>query len=385
MQFSAVIGQSTIKQQLAQLVTQNRVSHAWLFLGKDGYGGLPLALAFAQYLVCTQRGSNVTALSNTDACGICSACIKAQQLTHPDIHYTYPVISSKTGEKPISKDYIQAWRSFIKQKPYGSVYNWLQTIGAENKQGNITAKECDEIAHTMNLKSFESTYKILLLWMPEYLGNEGNKLLKLIEEPPNNTIFILIAENESLILPTILSRTQLIKIPPIDSAEIKQQLLTKYNISEIQAQQIASIANGSFNEALHILQHTDEDWQMLIRNWLNAILKGGPVAQVKWIEEVSKLGRENQKQLLLYFIHLLEQSIRLQLIGTKNIVLTNIEHDFAQRINKITGVTQQQYLAEELNKAIYYVERNANAKIIFHALTIRLYHNIQNKSLILTN
>lgn len=385
MQFSAVIGQSTIKQQLAQLVTQNRVSHAWLFLGKDGYGGLPLALAFAQYLVCTQRGSNATALSNTDACGICSACIKAQQLTHPDIHYTYPVISSKTGEKPISKDYIQAWRSFIKQKPYGSVYNWLQTIGAENKQGNITAKECDEIAHTMNLKSFESTYKILLLWMPEYLGNEGNKLLKLIEEPPNNTIFILIAENESLILPTILSRTQLIKIPPIDSAEIKQQLLTKYNISEIQAQQIASIANGSFNEALHILQHTDEDWQMLIRNWLNAILKGGPVAQVKWIEEVSKLGRENQKQLLLYFIHLLEQSIRLQLIGTKNIVLTNIEHDFAQRINKITGVTQQQYLAEELNKAIYYVERNANAKIIFHALTIRLYHNIQNKSLILTN
>ena len=395
MQFSAVIGQSTIKQQLVQLVTQNRVSHAWLFLGKEGCGGLPLALAFAQYLVCTQRNNgtttdlfaNATATtpSSVDACGICSACIKAQQLVHPDIHYTYPVIPSKAGEKPISKDYIQEWRSFIKQKPYGNVYDWLQTIGAENKQGNITARECDEIAHTMNLKSFESAYKILLLWMPEYLGNEGNKLLKLIEEPPDNTIFILVAENESLVLPTILSRTQLVKIPPIDHTDIKQQLLTIYNIPEIQAQQVASIAHGSFSEALHILQHADEDWQALIRSWLNAVLKGGPIAQVKWIEEASKLGREKQKQLLLYFIHLLEQSIRLRLVGAANMVLTDVEQDFAQRINKIADIAQQQCLVEELNKTIYYVERNANAKIIFHALTIRLYHNIQNKSLILTD
>ncbi len=378
MPFSAVIGQDDVKQKLVQLVTHNRLSHALLFLHKNGYGGLPLAFAFAQYIVCTNR-------SSIDSCGTCPACIKAQKLIHPDIHYTYPVIPSKTGEKPISTDYIQEWRSFIKQQPYGNVYDWLQMIGAENKQGNITARECDEINHIMSLKSFESAYKIVLLWMPEYLGNEGNKLLKLIEEPPANTLFILIAENESLILPTILSRTQLVKIPPIMQDDIKQELIQKHNIAATQAQQIASIADGSFSEALHILQHTDEDWQALIRDWLNAILKGGPIAQVKWIEEVSKLGREKQKQLLLYFIHLLEQSIRLQLLNTENIVMVDAELDFAKRINKIINISQQQHLIEELNKTIYYIERNANAKIIFHALTIRFYHNIQNKSLILTD
>lgn len=377
MRFSAIIGQQEIKEKLIQLVENNRVSHAWLFLSKEGYGGLPLALAFAQYLVCTNK-------SNTDSCGNCAACSKAQQLIHPDIHYSYPVIPSKTGEKPISTDYVQEWRDFIKQHPYGNVYDWLQMIGAENKQGNITARECDEISHTMSLKSFESEHKILLMWMPEYLGNEGNKLLKLIEEPPPNTIFILIAENESLILPTILSRTQLVKIPAILYADIEQELITKYNISKTHAQQIAVIADGSFNSALHILKHTDEDWQLLIRDWLNAILKGGPIAQVKWIEEVSKLGREKQKQLLLYFIHLLEQSIRLELLDTETITIAETELDFVKRLNKITDISQQQYLIEELNKTIYYIERNANAKIILHALTIRLYHNIQNKTLILT-
>lgn len=377
MSFSAVIGQQEVKQKLVQLVIANRVSHAWLFLGKEGYGGLPLALAFAQYLVCTNK-------SNADSCGICAACSKAQQLIHPDIHYSYPVIASKTGEKPISTDYIQEWRDFINQYAYGNVYDWLQMIGAENKQGNITARECDEISHTLSLKSFESEYKILLMWMPEYLGNEGNKLLKLIEEPPPNTIFILIAENESLILPTILSRTQLVKIPAISYTDIEQELITKHNITKTHAQQIAVIADGSFSSALHILKHTDEDWQVLIRDWLNAIVKGGPIAQVKWIEEISKLGREKQKQLLLYFIHLLEQSIRLQLLGTENISIGEAEIDFVKRFNKITDISQQQYLIEELNKTIYYIERNANAKIILHALTIRLYHNIQNKTLILT-
>lgn len=378
MPFSEVIGQEDIKQKLIQLVNHSRLSHAWLFLDKNGYGGLPLALAFAQYIVCTNQ-------SKTDACGTCSACIKAQQLIHLDIHYSYPVIPAKAGEKPTSTDYIQEWRSFISQQPYGKVYDWLQMIGADNKQGNITARECDEIAHTMSLKSFESNYKILILWMPEYLGNEGNKLLKLIEEPPENTIFILIAENESLILPTILSRTQLVKIPPINHENIEQRLITKYNIDEIKAQQVANIADGSFSEALQILQHADEDWQILIRDWLNAILKGGPIAQLKWIEEVNKLGREKQKQLLLYFIHLLEQSIRVQLMNSPNRVIPEAELDFAKRFNKIADLSQQQHLIEELNKTIYYIERNANAKIVLHALTIRLYHNIQNKSLILTN
>ncbi|HZE86132.1 MAG TPA: hypothetical protein VE035_17555, partial [Puia sp.] len=208
MSFENVIGHSDIRQRLVELVQHNRLSHALLFLGNEGCGALPMALAFAQFIVCEKVKEGAA-----DACGICPACVKARQLVHPDIHFSYPVIPRKSGDKPVSSDYSSEWREFMTQYPYGNAYDWLQFIGAENKQGNITAQECSDIIRKLSLKSFESGYKILLLWMPEYLGNEGNKLLKLIEEPPPDTLFILVAENESLILPTILSRTQLVKIP----------------------------------------------------------------------------------------------------------------------------------------------------------------------------
>jgi DNA polymerase-3 subunit delta' len=264
------------------------------------------------------------------------------------------------------------------------VYDWLQFIGAENKQGNITAQECNDIIRQLNLKSFESEYKILIMWMPEYLGNEGNKLLKLIEEPPPNTLFILVAENESLILPTIVSRCQLIKIPALEIKEIEDALITGNNTSPETARQAASVSDGNYREALHLVQHAEEDWQSLLREWLNAILKTGPVAQTKWVEETSRLGREKQKQFLRYFNHLLEQAIRHKLMG-KNIYLPENELDFANRLNRIAGIAQQQAIIEELDKATYYIERNANAKILFHALTIKLYHIIQDKIVFLTN
>jgi DNA polymerase-3 subunit delta' len=318
----------------------------------------------------------------TDACGVCAACIKAQQLIHPDIHFSYPVIPKKSGDKPVSTHYISEWRSFIEQYPYGNVYDWLQFIGAENKQGNITALECNDIIHKLSLKSFESDYKILLMWMPEYLGNEGNKLLKLIEEPPANTLFILVAENESLILQTILSRTQLVKIPSLETRDIEQALLERAKIPAAQARQVASISEGNYREALQVLQHADEDWQGLLREWLNAALKTGPAAQVKWIEDVSKLGRERQKQFLRYFNHLLEQAIRLRVMDAAHLRMPDNEKDFALRLNKIAGISQQQAIIEELDKACYYIERNANAKMLFHALTIKLYHIIAHKTVV---
>ncbi|MGE5109171.1 MAG: ATP-binding protein [Sphingobacteriales bacterium] len=403
MLFSNIIGQKETKQQLADLVQQNRLSHALLFLGNEGSGALPMAIAFAQFVVCEKvNGKNKAVLgpslfgndsipsnSNqqpaTDACGICPACVKAHQLVHPDIHFSYPVIPKKSGDKPVSADYIGEWREFIAQYPYGNVYDWLQFIGAENKQGNITAEECNDIIRKLSLKSFESEFKILLMWMPEYLGKEGNKLLKLIEEPPPNTLFILVAESESLVLPTIISRTQLVKIPPIDPAEVEQALLQRTKLSEEQARQIASVSEGNYREALQLIQHAEEDWQSLLREWLNVTLKTGPIAQVKWVEEVSKLGREKQKQFLRYFNHLLEQAIRIRLMGEENLHLPEKESDFAQRLNKIAGLSQQQAIIEELDKATYYIERNANAKMLFHALTIKLNHIIINKSLILTN
>ncbi|MGC4100232.1 DNA polymerase III subunit [Ferruginibacter sp.] len=237
----------------------------------------------------------------------------------------------------------------------------------------------------MSLKSFESEYKILIMWMPEFLGKEGNKLLKLIEEPPPNTLFVFVAENDGLILPTILSRTQLVKIPLLSNQELEAALELKEGVNITKAAQVAALAEGNYREALQLLQHAEDDWQGMLREWLNAVLKTGPVAQVKWIEETAKLGREKQKQFLKYFIHLLEQAIRLRAMDEPANGQPSADHDFALRLNKICGIGQQEAIINELDKASYYIERNANGKMLFHALSIRLYHIISNKSVILVN
>ena len=434
MLFSEVIGQKATKEQLVHMVQHNRLSHALLFLGKEGTGALSLAFAMAQYMVCervnsnggmdkgklindkaspsaetslftpslfgeadppadTQPGFNNHHLASSnqhpgsgnnskDSCGKCPSCQKAARLIHPDIHFSYPVIPKKTGEQPISADYITEWRDFILKNPYANAYDWLQFIEAENKQGNITSRECGEIIRKLNLKSFEAGYKILIMWMPELLGKEGNKLLKLIEEPPAGTLFILVAENDALILPTILSRTQLIKLPPLHSRDIEATLELQEGVPVKRAEQIAAVSDGNYHEALQQLAHSDEDWELLLRDWLNSILKTGPVVQVKWIEEISKTGREKQKQFLMYFIHILQIALTLQM-KAGNSGEQGSMHDFARKFNKLCALEQQQAIIQELDQAIYYIERNANAKMLFHALTIKLYHIISNKSVIL--
>ena len=397
MQFSKIINQQEVKQQLVELIQHNRLSHALLFLSKEGSGALSLALALAQYLTCEKANpKSQTANSNTalfgeelvqseirnlkaeiDSCGVCPSCIKANQLVHPDIHFSFPVVTKKSGTPPLSVDYITEWREFVNTYPYGNVYDWLQLIGAENKQGNITANECNNIIHKLSLKSFESEYKVLIMWMPEYLGAEGNKLLKLIEEPPPNTLFILVAENETLLLPTIVSRCQMIRIPMLETADIESALIEK-KVDPLKARQVAATAEGNYREAIQLLQHAEEDWQALLRDWLNSIIKTGPIAQTKWVEETSRLGREKQKQFLRYFNHLLEQSIRARVMGS-NAYLPDNEKDFADRLNRLADISQQQAIIEELDRATYYIERNANARILFHALTIKLYHIIQDK------
>lgn len=399
MLFKDVIGQEAVKQHLAEMVQQNRLSHALLFLGKEGSGALPLAIAFAQFVICQPTASTPVAdlfggftpmesgpaFIPPDRINEQESFSRANQLLHPDLHFSYPVIPRKSGDKPISTDYITEWREFVKQYPYGNVYDWLQSIGAENKQGNITAVECADIIHKLSLKSFESEYKVLVMWMPEYLGKEGNKLLKLIEEPPPNTLFILVAESEELILPTILSRCQLVKIPMPSNEEIAEALITRTGADPAVARQIAGISEGNYREALQLMQHAGEDWQSLLREWLNATLKGGPLAQVKFTNTISDLGREKQKQFLRYFNHLLELSIRIRVLGADNLVMDEQEKDFAQRLNKIASVSQQQAIIEELDRATYYIERNAHGKMLFQALTLKLAHIIQNKTLILNN
>lgn len=402
MQFSDIIGQQPVKQQLAELVQHNRLSHALLFLGKEGSGALSLALAFAQYIVCEKVNGKNTAIQSgpslfgepepvsskpepqTDSCGICPACQKAQQLVHPDIHFSYPTVTRKAGEKPTAKDFISEWREFIKLSPYGNLFDWIEQIKEkENSQGKITAEECNDIIRKLSLKSFESEYKILIMWMPEMLGTEGNKLLKLIEEPPANTLFVLVTENEAQVLQTIVSRCQLIKIPALETSDIEEALISRNKTEPAIARQVASVSEGNYHEALQLVQHAEEDWQSLLREWLNAILKTGPVAQAKWVEDISRLGREKQKQFLRYFNHLLEQAIHYRIRGEK-LNIGEKERDFAERLNKIAGMEQQQAIIEELDRASYYIERNAHGKMLFHALTIKVYHIIQDKIVFLS-
>ena len=406
MQFKEVIGQVEVKQQLIDMYLQNRLGHALLFLGKEGSGALSMARAFTQYINCEKvngksaqgAGSlfgdvpQIEVGPHADSCGICPSCVRSSGMINPDIHFSFPVITKKSGEKPVSTDYISEWREFIKANPYGNIYDWLQFIKADNKQGNITSAECNHIIKTLSLKSFGAEFKFLIMWMPEFLGNEGNKLLKIIEEPPPNTIFIFVAENDQLILPTILSRTQLIKIPRISTDDIKSALIDDVQLKENEALQIAILSEGNFREALQQVAHNEDNWEVQLRDWLNTILKTGPAEQVKWIEDISKLGREKQKQFLRYFNHLLEHAIRLRFMGDEaadKILIKNEKqdnnNDFANRFNKLCNVNQQEAILKELDVAIYHIERNANTKILFHALTIKIYHIISNKSVILVS
>lgn len=396
MLLSEVIGQEKLKKQLVDMVQQQRLPHALLLVGPEGSGALPLAVAFAQYIVSIPSQAAATAdLFGAPAEPIAQpfytpeqiadlpAYHRASQLMHPDLHFSFPTIIEKPGQKNISANFIEQWREFINGYPYGNAFDWLQFIKAENKQGNISADECNEIIKKLSFKSFESAYKVLVLWMPEYLGKEGNKLLKLIEEPPDNTIFILVAASEENILPTILSRCQFVKVPRLTTQEIESALIGRAKLAPEKAKQVAILSEGNYREALHLIQHSDQDYISMIKDWLNAILKIGPVAQLKWVEEMSKLGREQQKQFLKYFNHLLEHSIRLKTMGS-DLPLDSDLKDFALRINKIAGVSQMESIVNELDKSIYHIERNANPKMLFMALSIKLYHIIQNKTLILT-
>ncbi len=403
MQFENVIGQKPIKKHLIDLVQQNRLSHALLFLGKEGSGALSMALAFSQYIACTSAKNETPAQEDLfsediiasskiaealDSCGHCPACIKAQQFIHPDIHFSFPVIPKKSGTPSVSDDYINEWREFISTTPYGNVYDWLQFLGAENKQGNITAEECNQINHKLSLKAFESSYKILIMWMPEFLGNAGNKLLKLIEEPPPDTLFIFVAQDENAILPTILSRTQLIKIPSLHNDEVEEALIQQANSLPERATQVAAVSEGNYREALQMLQNAEQDWQGLLREWLNVTLKNNTSAQLKWIDEMSQMGREKQKQFIRYFIHLLGQALKLRFVHSEetdysNLQIPSNEIDFALRLNKMCSIEAEEAIVNELDKAIFYIERNAHGKMLFHALSIRLYHIIKDNSLIL--
>jgi DNA polymerase-3 subunit delta' len=375
MLFRDVPGQQAAKNGLLKMWHNDHLPHALLLAGAEGTGGLPLALALAQYVFCTNRGE-------ADSCGVCPDCQKVSKLEHADLHLSFPSIPPKAGTKAMSRYYIKEFREFIDQTPYGTTYDWLQFINAENKQGNITAEECREIIDTLNLKSYEGGKKLQIIWRPEYLGKEGNILLKLIEEPPADTLMILVAEDTEDILPTILSRTQIVRLAPIPLQDIAQALTGRGLADARRATQVAHVANGSFTEALRVVRHAENDLFPEVRNWFNVLFTNNGIGIAKFSEEWSKSGREQQKNFLQYIIQLLEQTIRVRYLPQVPPPLSDEETKFVQRLagQKISFEAIQQMI-EEISRTIYYIERNAHSRTQLHALSIRLVQAIQGRSM----
>jgi DNA polymerase-3 subunit delta' len=370
MQFSNVTGQHAAKEGLLTLWHSGKLPHAIMILGKEGTGGLPLALAMAQYIFCEDKQGN-------ESCNHCAGCNKVKKLAHPDLHLSFPSIAPKPGSKPSSAYYMSEFREFMQQSPYGTTYDWLQFINAENKQGNITADECREIIDTLNLTSFEGGYKIQIIWRPEYLGKEGNILLKLIEEPPAHTVIIMIAEDLESVLKTILSRTQQVNLLPLTLKEIETALLEK-GIEEKRAVQVAHLAEGSFSNALQLLQFTGNDLLAPLREWFNGIFTNNGITLNKWVEDMAKTGREQQKNFLMYSQQLLAHAMRMSLIPGYVAPLPADEATFAGKLaqrNFAPAVFEG--MAGIIDKAIYHIERNAHSKTQLLHLSIQMQYCIQ--------
>ena len=315
-----------------------------------------------------------------EPCGACTACVKAEKMIHPDIHFSYPTIGSKT----VATHVLKQWREAIAQNPYQNANQWLEKQDAENKQGNIPVAECVEIVKKLSLKTFEASHKILIMWLPEYLGKEGNRLLKLIEEPPDETLFILVAENQDLILNTILSRCQLITLAPLSDEEVKNglmqisqgdnQLLSniKIQLDEHEAEAISHLAEGNFNEAMLLSQTAENNNATLFLDWMRACFKGNGVELVNWVDKFAGIGREKQKLFLKYGLHFLRELMVLTTTGNENLRLRGEELSTALKMKSIINFNKIEPMAALFDECSYFVERNANPKILFLDASIKM-------------
>ena len=382
MLFSEVLGLPHIKNHLTTTANNGRIPHAQLFAGPSGSGTLPMAIAYAQYILCR----NTAAENNT---GVEACNIKMNKLSHPDLHFAFPVANNdKIKKNPVSSNFLEEWRQFVQQNPYGSLYDWYQKLGIENKQGQIGVNEAQDIVKSLSLKSYEGGFKVMIIWMAEKMNTSAsNKLLKLIEEPPNETLFILITEEEENIIQTIRSRCQTLHFPPLNDAVIAEGLVNKQNCDQARALTIAHRANGSFTNALHILEQNsgDDQFEEWFVTWVRSAFKakGNKAAigdLISWSETIAATGRESQKKFLLFCLDYFRQALLFN-YKAKDLVFMEPQvkgfqlEKFAPFIHgkNIVGITT------ELEDAIYHIERNGNAKIILTDLSIKLTRLLHKK------
>jgi len=382
MLFSDIIGQEQIKHHLIKTVENSRIPHAQLFIAPTGSGVLGLAIAYAQYILCQNKdGEN----NNGNA----SCNLKFEKLMHPDLHFAFPVTTNhKVKKHPTSNLFMEEWRQFVQETPYGSLFNWYQLLGIENKQGQIGVDEAEEIVKKLILKPYEGGFKVMIIWMADKMNaSAANKLLKLIEEPPERTLFLLIAENEELIIKTILSRCQVLHFQPLSEQNIIDTLIHKHQVDENQAIKIAQQSNGNWNKALHLLHHDDNElaFEKWFITWVRAAFKAKGDASVvhdliTWSEEIAKTGRETQKRFLKYCSHFFRQALLTNYNARSLVFFESHENSFD--IEKFAPFVHGANI-ENINKAIedamYHIQRNGNAKIILLDLSMQLTRYLHQK------
>jgi DNA polymerase-3 subunit delta' len=360
------------KAFLFKQIKEDRIPHAQIFLGKEGAGALALALAFVSYIVCSNR-------SETDSCGECANCKQSHKYIYPDIHWSFPFIkaSNKNSKDTTSDDYLLTWRETIKTNPFLSISDWQQAIDAKNSKPNINVTECNSIIRKLSLQSYVDGPKILLMWMPEYLGKEGNRLLKLIEEPTPDTLIILVAEHEESILNTILSRCQLIKVLPYKQQEIKDHLVNALSVDHNEAMQIAKLAEGNLNKALHIKQGVQIDYAEQLFDWLRVAYKGDAIEMQKKALEMAGWSKDQQQQFLDYGLHFLREMMFF-LLSNQRPNLTDNEFETAQKMKAIIDLKKIEKLSKVMEDGLVNINRNANLKISYMADTICLGDILKN-------
>ena len=378
MKFQEVIGQGEAKQRLVKLVEEGRVPHAMLFTGPKGCGKMAMAMAFASYLLCANRHDG-------DSCGTCPQCIMLRKWAHPDLHFTYPVIkqSGTTSDyKPVSDDFSKEWHDLLADGPYFTIEQWLLAMGTTTQQAIMTVKEADAISHKLSLRSSQGGYKVSLIWLPERMREDtANKLLKMIEEPPSQTVFILVSENPAALLETIRSRTQLFGMHRIAIEDIELALVQKRGIDEEPAKKLARFAEGSWLKALDALDAESEnrefltDFISLNRLSFSRDVKG----LAKWSQDVTKYGREKQKRMLAFFLRMTRESFMYNFHIPQSTYLTTQEENFVKKFAPFMNENNVMEMAEVFSEAIRDIGQNANARIVFFDVALQSTKLIRNK------
>ncbi len=358
MKFSEINGLQETKAKLIRSVQSNHIAHALMLASQEGGAGLQMALAFATYINCENKGEN-------DSCGECASCHKMSKLIHPDVSFFYPVSGTKKVQKPTSDQFIKEWRSFVLEHPYGTWIDWGNAIGAENKQLLIPKEESKKILTLASMKSFEGEYKIIFIWLPEYMNlYSANALLKVLEEPPQKTVFLLLTENIEKILLTIISRTQVLRIPSYGYAEMKEILLEK-GIDSSKAETISQIAMGNISDALTLSEQVDDTRHQVIREWLLDCYKFNNLSLIERADEFQKLGRESQKAFFRLTLSILRETIAASSGDNSILNIPENQKTFIYNLTQKFGWERMAAISEEINRAYYHLERNLYPKIVF--------------------